>query len=764
MEAKAQSKSENAGTASLLLLLLFLLIFTASSRTGAAEELDVEQAEIAQITTDAIVARIKKLATRFPELSEFGKSPYFEQWPAECLYLYKITEVKSPEGRKVAQVQRGGCGIYIRFSAGNSKETGRNPLVGPWSSSGGKRAGMSHNFAVAVFNEGENGSTPLADEVRRVMEDELQGTFAKLTSELVVKRSGNEIKPRSLLALLENGKPEIRSSAMKALQFQTLTADQLERIRQLAAVGKLNPDLVWETLELVSQQDDAHLPEVMASLLTHAITAEVYGTDTFSDSPFFRESGISEARATRESLLGRIEQDSRLRFAGLLLTFAKSDPFTDNRIRALELFGEKYPSEAALLFPDLLADPNRSIQIFAADWLGKKQDKSVVEPLRKLLRSCSSRVRKSALEALRRMGLDAQDPGRQPLTPEGYYLIEMMERYGARDEDLLEVALHFDNNGSVRDKELAKRWESDNWKMEEVSAEAVRELSARYAAGVRASYVYGRIGAIGPLLLVAASRLEQVDLCELIYERICDEFSTDAEALEQGLTGIAWLRFTQGLDYFQNKKDADALEMFRAAATFDKVARPYSVLSHCSGTSIDLIPDVESRLAAKVETEPAFEDREKYIRYWIARIREINGVMPGQPAKPDIWSDSEISILPFASNKLREVGVDALPALIEVFGDKRPTRSVGYWRDFYPSRYVVSVGDAAQEIFAVICIDYGLSRPERTREKHPALEDWQAELRGWLKDVPKDARRLSPEERSKFISERYPPKSFIDSP
>lgn len=128
---------------------------------------------------------------------------------------------------------------------------------------------------------------------------------------------------------------------------------------------------------------------------------------------------------------------------------------------------------------------------------------------------------------------------------------------------------------------------------------------------------------------------------------------------------------------------------------------------------------------------------------------------------------------PFASHELEKIGIAALPALFEAFNDKTLTRTVGYWRDFQPERYIFTVGGAAREIFTVICFDYGLTPPEFMEDKKLDLsveENYlksKKEFEEWYKKIPSDIKKLTQEERQKFMEEKvYKGRSgaFVDTP
>lgn len=90
----------------------------------------------------------------------------------------------------------------------------------------------------------------------------------------------------------------------------------------------------------------------------------------------------------------------------------------------------------------------------------------------------------------------------------------------------------------------------------------------------------------------------------------------------------------------------------------------------------------------------------------IFRLRDQNGVQFCQPGSCDIFfsgtltrvldddpkSQRELS----PAGQLVEIGHDAVPQLIDTWGDERFSRSVGYHRDFYFSHHVLTVGQCAE--------------------------------------------------------------------
>jgi hypothetical protein len=91
---------------------------------------------------------------------------------------------------------------------------------------------------------------------------------------------------------------------------------------------------------------------------------------------------------------------------------------------------------------------------------------------------------------------------------------------------------------------------------------------------------------------------------------------------------------------------------------------------------------------------------EKQVSELIFQLRDQNGLQEGQPGWCNIFRDSRRSHSP--ADQLVAIGYPAVPRLITALRDETFTRSVGYWRDFTFSHYVLTVGDCAEAILSKI--------------------------------------------------------------
>ncbi len=91
---------------------------------------------------------------------------------------------------------------------------------------------------------------------------------------------------------------------------------------------------------------------------------------------------------------------------------------------------------------------------------------------------------------------------------------------------------------------------------------------------------------------------------------------------------------------------------------------------------------------------------EKQVAELILQLRDQNGRQGGQPGWCDIFWDPRRPHSP--ADQLVAIGYPAVPLLIAALRNETLTRSVGYWRDFTFSHYVLTVGDCAEAILSKI--------------------------------------------------------------
>jgi hypothetical protein len=127
------------------------------------------------------------------------------------------------------------------------------------------------------------------------------------------------------------------------------------------------------------------------------------------------------------------------------------------------------------------------------------------------------------------------------------------------------------------------------------------------------------------------------------------------------------------------------------------------------------------------------EDR---VRELIFRLRDQHGEQPGQPAWVDIFDDWR-GQTNSSAHQLVRIGYPAVPQLIAALEDPTFTRSVGYWRDFTFSHFVLTASDCAREILGRITGKYFyvpnhtagyMSTDGKVEEAHKLAEAWWAEF------------------------------------
>jgi len=126
---------------------------------------------------------------------------------------------------------------------------------------------------------------------------------------------------------------------------------------------------------------------------------------------------------------------------------------------------------------------------------------------------------------------------------------------------------------------------------------------------------------------------------------------------------------------------------------------------------------------------------EARIRELIFRLRDQNGHQWSQPGSCDVFADPREEESP--AHRLAAAGHEAVPLLIEAIEDESFSRSVGFWRDFAFSHYVLRVGDCALAVLRRISgiafylpnsTSGAMWKDGHAKSTRAAVEAWWAEV------------------------------------
>jgi len=218
-------------------------------------------------------------------------------------------------------------------------------------------------------------------------------------------------------------------------------------------------------------------------------------------------------------------------------------------------------------------------------------------------------------------------------------------------------------------------------------------------------------------------------------KRIVDRAARPPEVREGG-----WEGFLRAVTYLQEEGDrARAAKLFRDVAE----SFPGSDFAEDSRELVGLLEKMaEEDRAWKEPADAGNADPGEKIRVLLHRLRDVECYQRSQPGYCDLLAGcGRLGDGPNPAVELAKMGEAAVPALLDLLEDRRPTRSVGYWRDFGKTRTVLRYQDVAVRILSGLAevpfyaprttsAYFSAEEPRERRAVIDALRAWFVEGKG----------------------------------
>lgn len=252
------------------------------------------------------------------------------------------------------------------------------------------------------------------------------------------------------------------------------------------------------------------------------------------------------------------------------------------------------------------------------------------------------------------------------------------------------------------------------------------------------------------LVAHAAWKRSRSDVCRQIMEldpKLLEDMKATGQAV---LDDLAWLHFLRGVNLLMFADPRDVIPHLRLAARLSPGAKFGTDIDDLTTRLEKLIAEREQPGTAQIP-EAALTDSQKADRY-VAQLKDLHCRQWGQPGwiNPFVAFAGEQADENPPSQRLLDLEMGAIPALIKALLDDTPTRTVYHWRDFHHSRVVWRVSDFAWTILRGITDrEFGNRRivgftmssmePDERQAVIREIEEWYAEN----KDRSPDDRKYS---------------------
>lgn len=174
--------------------------------------------------------------------------------------------------------------------------------------------------------------------------------------------------------------------------------------------------------------------------------------------------------------------------------------------------------------------------------------------------------------------------------------------------------------------------------------------------------------------------------------------ASDTKILESSTESKSWNLFNAAISTLQENKDR-----VTASILFKKVYLEYPETFYANQSKE--LSELLTKMIIEDNNwkEPANIDKlsiNEQIKYHIYHIRNIASYQDGNGI---VWSVFNTDKNEYnAAKSLEKIGKPAIPYLINLLDDRRPTCTIAYFRDFHPTRIVFRYQDAAIEILNAI--------------------------------------------------------------
>ena len=161
---------------------------------------------------------------------------------------------------------------------------------------------------------------------------------------------------------------------------------------------------------------------------------------------------------------------------------------------------------------------------------------------------------------------------------------------------------------------------------------------------------------------------------------------------EDAYNEAAWQSFAQGIAMLRSGTPRSELlnHWKETLRVFDHSRYHEQLTDLTSQLEKQVVED--QKLAGSDVEDPGKLPLPQRINYYIARLPDVHGAQWSQPGHCVTYGMGEGTQV---SDALIKIGRPAVPKLIEHLDDRRLTRSIGFWRNFAPSRVVLRVQDVA---------------------------------------------------------------------